>query len=369
MFKLAVNGDRVAKEFVIWGGYGGHNLGDEAILWALSRQLRRLEPTAKQYVLVRGAVTDEVRAQYEAWQIEAVAGSISTFLPVLRKARLIVGGGQMVDDTSLGWPVGWSSLFLLINWIFGKKPLVTCIGAESLNRTLPRLLVKYVYSRARLCTCRDVESTEVLKRAGVNESKLLTTRDVVFSLDRSLLPQWKITESNAHPKVAILIAYDPKRIRETTARSTQLIDALLNVGIAVQLVAHDLRAEYDLYALAEIQKKYAGHPGVTTAEAQTVGDVLTIYSQTDAVISGRMHPLILASLAGTLPIAFGGKAKVQSLLAMSGIPALSSGTPEEQAAQVQELIVQKTQILPKIAAVVADFRANVEGSMAKALAL
>jgi polysaccharide pyruvyl transferase WcaK-like protein len=234
---------------------------------------------------------------------------------------------------------------------------------------LPRMLVRHIYSLAQVCTCRDVESTEVLRRAGISEKKLLTTRDVVFSLDRALLPQWKVSEASTHPKVAVLIAYDPKRIRETTTRSVQLIDALLSAGIAVQLVAHDLRAEYDLHALAEIAARYKDHPGVTTAKAQTVDDVLTIYSQTDAVISGRMHPLILASLAGTLPIAFGGKAKVQSLLTMSGIPALGPGTPEEQAAQVQLFIAQKLNILPKIADVIADFRANVEGSMAKALTL
>ena len=359
----------MAKKFVIWGGYGGHNLGDEAILWALSRQLRRLEPSAKQYVLVPHGVTDDVKAQYDAWQIEVVSGPMPVSLRILRRARLIVGGGQMVDGTSLGWPVGWSSLFLLINWVSGKKPLVVCIGAESLNRMLPRMLVGYVYSLAQVCTCRDAESTEILKRAGINENKVWTTRDVVFSLDRALLPQWTVSEASSCPKVAMLIAYDPKRIRETTTRSIQLVDALLNAGITVQLVVHDLRVEYDLYALAEVQARFKDHPGVTTAKAKTVEDVLNIYSQTDAVISGRMHPLILASLAGTLPIAFGGKAKVQSLLAISGIPALGSGTPEEQAAQVYQFIAQRSHILPKIAEVIADFRTDVEVSMANALAL
>lgn len=356
-------------KFVIWGGYGGHNLGDEAILWALSRQLRKLEPDAEQYVLVRHQVTDEVKSQYDAWQIKIVSGSMLAFLKILRKARLVVGGGQMVDDASLGWPVGWSSLFLLVNWLSGKKPLVACIGAESLNRTLPRMLVKHVYSLAKVCTCRDSDSTEVLKRAGVKKDKVWTTRDVVFSLDRALVPQWKASETNGRYKVAMLIAYDPKRIREESMRSVPLIDALLNIGIIVELVAHDLRAEYDPQAVAEIQARYKGHPGVTTANARMLKDVLSIYSSVDAVISGRMHPLILASLAGTLPIAFGGKAKVKSLLAMSGIPALTPGTPEEQAAQVRQYIVNKQQILPKIADTVADFRNNVEVSMAKALAL
>src|SRR5262249_22660591 len=161
-------------------------------------------------------------------------------------------------------------------------------------------------------------------------------------------------------EVAMLIAYDPKRIREENTRPVQLIDALLNIGITVQLVAHDLRTDYDPRAVAEIQARYKGHSGVTTANAQTLKDVLVIYSKVDAVNSGRMHPLILASLAGTLPIAFGGKAKVQALLAMSNIPALGNGASKEQAAQVQHYLAQKHQILPGIANVVAEFGNNVE---------
>src|ERR1700689_4771879 len=146
----------MADAFVIWGGYGGHNLGDEAILWALSRQLRRLEPGARQFVLVPRGGSDRVRDQYAAWKIEVISGSLPFSLQFLRKARLVVGGGQMVDDSSLGWPVGWSSLFLLINWLFGNKPLVLCIGAESLKRRLPRFLVGKVYAMAQVCTCRDI---------------------------------------------------------------------------------------------------------------------------------------------------------------------------------------------------------------------
>jgi polysaccharide pyruvyl transferase WcaK-like protein len=359
----------MAKAFVIWGGYGGHNLGDEAILWALSRQLRRLEPSARQYVLVPHQVSDRVRDQYAAWKVEIVSGSLLRSLLILRRARLVVGGGQMVDDSSLGWPVGWSSLFLLINWLSGNKSLVLCIGAESLRRRLPRFLVRNVYAMAEVCTCRDIESSEILQDAGITERKIWTTRDVVFSLDRALLPQWSPTASGGGIKVAMLIAYDPKRIRETTERSSQLVDALLRSGVTVHLVAHDLRAEYDPRAVGELQAKYDGHPAVITPRAQSVDDVLNLYSECDAVISGRMHPLILAALVGTLPVAFGGKAKVRSLLAMSGIPALSGESAEEQSQELLQLLARRAELLPQIAEVLRDFHSDVETVMTKALAL
>ncbi len=356
------------KRFVFWGGYAGRNLGDEAILWAVSQLLRKLEPTASQCVLIPDGVPAHVEAQYAVWQIEVIKGRMPGCLDILRTARLIVGGGQMVDDTTLGWPVGWSSLFIAINAFFGQKPLVLCIGAEPLKRALPRFLVHHMYGLAKACTCRDEESTQVLRDAGISANKAWTTRDVVFSLDRRFIPQYQATGSG-ETSVALVVAYDPNRVVDTISRYTKIIDALLEYDIKVQLVAHDLRADYDVRARDEIYKMYRNNLGVRSAEVGSVDEVLAIYSRSDAVISGRMHPLILASLAGTLPIAFGGKAKVQSLIAMSGIPTLTGDVPAQQALQVQQLLAQRSSLLPAIASAVDDFRINVEAATERALKL
>ncbi len=358
----------MAKRFVFWGGYGGNNLGDEAILWALSQLLRKFEPAASQYVLIPDGVPAHVEAQYAAWQIKVIRGRMPGCLDILRTARLIVGGGQMVDDTTLGWPVGWSSLFIAINAFFGQGPLVLCIGAEPLKRALPRFLVHHMYALAKVCTCRDDESTRVLRDAGISAQKVWTTRDVVFSLDRRLIPQYQSTRS-ANPSVAMVVAYDPNRVLDTIPRYTKLIDALLEYGMDVQLVAHDLRADYDVRARDEIHAMYKGNSHVTAPVAKSVDEVLAIYSRSDAVISGRMHPLILASLAGTLPIAFGGKAKVQSLISMSGIPTLIADSPAQHALQVQKLLEQRSSLISAIASAVDNFRINVETTTERALKL
>jgi polysaccharide pyruvyl transferase WcaK-like protein len=137
----------------------------------------------------------------------------------------------------------------------------------------------------------------------------------------------------------------------------------------VELVAHDLRADYDVRARDEINAMYKNNLHVTAPVARSVDEVLAIYSRSDAVISGRMHPLILASLAGTLPIAFGGKAKVQSLISMSGIPTIASDVPAQQAQQIRQLLEQRPNLLPAIAHALDTFRINVESTTARALNL
>jgi polysaccharide pyruvyl transferase WcaK-like protein len=359
----------MAKTFVIWGGFGGHNLGDEAILWALSRQLRRLGPSGRQVVLIPSGVSEATRAQYAAWGIEVCSGPRPFVYGILFRAHLVVGGGQMVDDSTLGWPVGWTALLIFINRLLGGTSVVVCIGAEPLRRPLARFLVRHIYSLAQVCTCRDDASAEVLIEAGVPGEKVRVTRDVVFSLAPAVLPRFHPGESGASLKVALLVAFDPNRIREKTDQSQFLAAALLERDVNVVLVAHDQRPRYDHVAVDEILARLPDHKKLTAFQGRRLEDILLLYSGCDAVISGRMHPLILAALVGTLPIAFGGKAKVRSLLESSSISALAEGSPQEQAAQVAELIARRGKIQQELAHQICRFRADVKRSIAQALAL
>ena len=273
----------------------------------------------------------------------------------------------MIDDRSLGWPVGWSSLFLTASHLCGERPLVLCVGAEALTRPLPRFLVHHAYGLAEVITCRDEERSAAVRATGVPADQVWTTRDVVFSLDRSILPQWTPASSNGNT-LAVVVAYDPARVQEDLARYVRLVTGLRALGFIVELVAHDLRPAYDLHALAVVKASFASDEAVRLAHATTTDDVFTLYARVDAVVSARMHPLIMGALAGTLPIAFGGKAKVRSLLTISGIPAIEpTGEAAALGSQVQSVLSRRHDLLPQLATTIAGFRRNVEDTTARAL--
>ena len=359
----------MARKYVFWGGYAGNNLGDEAILWAMSRLIRKLDPEAEQHVFIPDGITPAVQAQYTAWGIKLVSGPMLRCLAILRHARLIVGGGQMIDDSSNGWPVGWSSIFIAINWIFGQRPLVLCVGAERLTKRLPRFLVQRFYGLAEIITCRDEESASSVRAVGVPADKVWTTRDVVFSLDTTILPQRKAS-GNGPRSVAVAVAYDPTRVLEDISRYAILISALRSRDFTVELVAHDLRAAYDIGAVAEVKARFAEDDRVGVAEVANVAEAFHLYSRVDAVISARMHPLIMGMLAGTLPVAFGGKAKVKSLLHVTAIPTINPGEEPAQLMSVFEVFLERSPaLLPQLAESVSAFRRDVEEATAKALRL
>lgn len=357
----------MAEDFIIWGANGGCNLGDEAILWAVSRLLRRLRPKARQSVIVQQELSTKTAELYARWDLVVVRAGSFSCLNALRSARLIVGGGQLVDDKTLGWPVGWTSLFLLANRMLGQKPLILCIGAERISRRLTVGLVKYVYSLAAVCGCRDAESAAVLRAAGVPAAKVWCANDMVFSLERTLLPARHASSTNPC-QIAVVIARDSDRHPDIIGRLHLLVAALLRSGFQIQLVAHDVRMEYDKGALLLFAERYRDEPRVTWDQLETVEQVLELYSHCDAVISSRMHPLILASLVGSLPIAIVCTEKVKALAVNFEIPALAfEQDPETQISQIKEILGKREEYTRAMGKRSMEFGKTVEEMTERAL--
>ena len=364
----ARNNQDAQEKFILWNAFGGHNLGDEAILWALSRQVRRLHPKAKIYALVpRHALMEQAIKVYKDWDVEPVVfGFWNVYFGVLREARLIVGGGHLVDNVSQGKGTAITSSYFLANWLWGKRPMILFVGAEKVTRPIPATLVKYVYGLATIVTCRDPQSTKALNESGIPKEKLVTAKDVVFSLDRSLVPQYDPARQQGLPRVAMVIAYDRRRMSEPDTASVELTGALLNSGYIVELIAHDIREDYDLGALMRVKAKLGDHRNLVVHNAGTTAEAFYIYSRVDAVISGRMHPLIMGALAGTLPIAYGGRVKVKSLTEMSGIPILKQDTPKTEIEELGKLLLQRDLYTERISRSIEGFRHEVEAAIEQA---
>lgn len=357
----------MTEEFAVWGGYGGHNLGDEAILWSMSRLLSKLRPGSSQSVLVRSQISEQVARQYELWGVKAVRfGSISS-LRLLTRARLIVGGGQLLDDTLSAWPVGWTSLVLLMNAFAGKRPLILCIGAEPIKRKITAFIAKHFYSLAQVCSCRDLETLQVVQELGLPASKVVASRDVVFSLDRSLLPR-RTRKDTLTERITLVLAHDPQRTPGKANYFGELVSEILSVGYEVSLVAHDLRVEYDYGLLLDLEKEFAGDARVTVCKPAFVDEALDIYANSDAVVSSRMHPLILASLVETLPIAIRSTAKVKSLIEALGLPSLDKSAGDGMRAKsILAALTRREPYLRSIKAQIAEFAPVVESTTANAL--
>lgn len=160
---------------LVCGAYGRGNAGDDAILEAIVRELRQIDPDLPVWVLSRRP--EETRMTYRVNAIYTFA--FPRFLSRMRKTRLYInGGGSLMQDV----PSRRSLWFYLFTISAGKKLgnrvlMYGCgigpIHYPSNRRLCARILEKNVDA----ITLRDTHSLTELEDMGVHRPEIVLSAD------------------------------------------------------------------------------------------------------------------------------------------------------------------------------------------------
>ena len=165
---------------VICGAYGHGNAGDDAILEAIVRELRGIEPDMRITVLSRSPA--ETSAKYGINAVHTF--DFRGFFRELKTARLYInGGGSLIQDVT-----SRRSLWYYLFSIFCAKKsgcLVSMYGCGigPVSRRPSVHLVKWVLNgNVDLITLREDHSLEELARFGVTQPRIVLSSDPALSL-------------------------------------------------------------------------------------------------------------------------------------------------------------------------------------------
>lgn len=362
------------KRIALYGNFGSGNLGNECTLQAVAEQLRQRWPDARLTCLctipedvesrhrmkaVRAALTDSGWSWADLDRDPLAAPQPPPARPsrllrmvskVLRLAfrrvplelahwmrgaallshcdMLIVPGTQVVSDYLCGpgsWPYDifkWSTLARLC----GVKVLFLSVGVGPIRHPLSRWLIARSLAGASYRSYRDRESQSTAERIGLPARRDPLYPDLVFGLSARPLPA-PATRSDATRRIIGVgvknlpgdsdgdgaAAY--ARFLDVTA---DFIGRLQQRGHAVRLLIGDL--QYDIQPRSDLleamrRKGIATEPPhLLVDDPRSVDDLLRQLEQTDAVVSPRLHNLILALLLGRPVIALSDHSKLDSLL-------------------------------------------------------
>lgn len=173
------------KKILISGYYGYGNIGDEAILESLHRDIRE-EEDPRLIVTILSAnphATSTTTGLFAVHRFDPIA--------VLREIRychgIISGGGGLIQDiTSWKSPLYYLAIIFL-GWLFKKKVLVYANGVGPLRYGFNRFLTSMVLRLVQKITLRDEESKNLLTRLKVTRN-VATTIDPIFSLYKPIFP-------------------------------------------------------------------------------------------------------------------------------------------------------------------------------------
>jgi len=169
------------KGVVVCGAYGMENAGDDAVLTAICRDLRRLEQDIPITVMAR-----RPKAVSRRFKVNAIHPlNLFRWLAAMRGARLFLsGGGSLLQDVTSRRSL-W---FYLLTVFLAKKcgcavQLYGC-GIGPLTREKSKALTAKVLNTCTdAITLRDEDSAETLSDLGVTAPRILLAADPALRLD------------------------------------------------------------------------------------------------------------------------------------------------------------------------------------------
>ncbi len=287
------------------GYYGFANLGDEAILAGLTRELTR----RGHLVTVLSADPVGTATRHGVGAAHRTRGLVGA---LLRCDALVSGGGGLLQDTTSARSLAYYLGVVRAAKLLGKRVAVYGQSLGPLTPTGRRRTAQAL--RDVPAFWRDERSRELARELGLEDR---ATADAALLL----APDEPVGADPNGPVLVTPRAGYPA-YNQALAR---LARSLLNEGVPVAAVA--LHAGHDD---AEVDALRRAAPGAEAWTARAPEELLELLPRASYVVSARLHGCVLAAAAGVGFAALTYDPKVAGFAALFGAPAF--GAPVDDAA-------------------------------------
>lgn len=321
-----------AARIAISGSYGGHNLGDEAILTAIIAELRRSLPV--EITVFTRDPADTLRRHRVEHAVELGRSSRREVQELIAQQDLFVlGGGGILYEND-------ADLFLREVFVahdVGVPVMVHAVSAGPLlSNSSVRSRVRDALHRAAVITVRDRHSRQLFEEIGV-EQEVHLTADPAVLLQAEPLTLDEILRAEAIDPESTLIGFsvrEPFLVRERTALAPGLslehYHGLL--ASAADFMVDRLDAEVVFFPLErrmyDVQHCHGVVGQMRRAQRATVlkrdytpGQIVSLLRHFSFTVGMRLHFLIFSALAGLPFVALPYATKVLGFLEELGLPA------------------------------------------------
>lgn len=305
---------------VISGYYGFDNLGDEAVLFSILKNLRDLRIGLRIEVLSNQP--EETADIYNAtssnrWKLRDI------FRALKDSDMLISGGGSLLQDVT-----GVKSLlyYLGVIWLaqmMGKPVFFFAQGIGPVNSKLGRMLMRMVVNRVDYITVRDESSLQDLEDMKITRPNVAVTADPVLGLEQKFVD--KLIGRRILEEAGLDLSIERKlvgiSVREWLGLSqykvvmAELCDKLSRIGY--QVVFLPMHYPDDFKTSEEVAELMEQSAAVLPGQYSVV-EMASLISNMDLLIGMRLHALILAAVMDVPPVALSYDPKIDRFMGLLG---------------------------------------------------
>jgi polysaccharide pyruvyl transferase CsaB len=300
----------------ICGSYGGLNLGDEAILESIIRQIVASTP-ADIVVFSRDPAETAQRHRVRALPLRDLPREDAR-REISQLDVLVVGGGGILFDAY----AGMFMRLLALAHECGVPSMVYAVSAGPLEQHELQSLVSENLNRADVVTVRDREAKQLLEEIGVR-TPITTTADPAVLLEPAPLAPDALDREGfieGRPRVAFSLREPGPAAPDIDADAYQLLLAnaadfsIERYGAQVIFVPMEPKTMDVQYSHAVISRMQHPQEAVVLKGEYSPGEILSIVGECNFAVGMRLHFLIFAA-SRTVPfVALPYASKVRGFL-------------------------------------------------------
>ncbi len=298
---------------MIFGYYGHGNIGDEANLRLLIRELRQIEPALPITVISANPAQTAFRHRVQA------CGRLelwSWLAPFRRSEWLIGGGGSLFQDhSSLRSLLYYAGLTVLAK-ICGMKVLLYGQGIGPFETRIGKKLAGLALNRADLIVLRDRLSLAALSALGVTRPELHWTAEPLLVTEPVPKPQiihyWEPYSADRRFRIGVAIRRDRAASFQDWAGLVQLLKSQNDVSVYLLITEP---ADLQLAEIVAVATET-----VLLPPAEEWEELQTAVGGLDLLVSARLHGLVAAAVQGVPGFGLSCDPKIEGFCLQMNLP-------------------------------------------------
>lgn len=303
------------KSIVMSGYYGFDNSGDDAILKAITTDLKNKDENIRITVL-----SNNPSKTKNVYGVEAVDRfKFAEVLEAIRESSLVIsGGGSLLQDITSTRSLIYYLAIMSLAKLYKKPVMVYANGIGPIDGSLNRGLTKMILNRVDLISLRDQDSKDYIEKMGVKNDQVHITADPVFTLDAAskdrvdeIFEKEDIARGDRqYLGISVRKWKDNERLIEEMAKTIKKIRAKKDV----EIILIPMHYPEDLEISQAIIEKVASENCHVLEEEYSVEEIMGVINELELIVAMRLHSLIYAATQEVPMIGLSYDPKVDGIL-------------------------------------------------------
>lgn len=274
------------KNILLAGYYGFGNLGDEAILEMVLKQL--LEITARENITVLSGNKDETSNKYNINTIDRY--NVLSIIKRLKTSNaLVFGGGSLLQDVTSKRSIYYYLFLIKLAKLMGNKVVMLSQGIGPILNEKSRKITSNTLNKVDFISVRDKQSKEFLEDIGVDKNKISLSADPVINF-RSDEKQ----ENKNEDKKKVCFSLRNWKNANVSGKISSVAEKLTENNIECHFIPFYYNEDLEL--VNEIEKNI-GEVATYYKERLSTNEAYDIIKNMNLLVGVRLHSLIFAASA------------------------------------------------------------------------